>query len=309
MQALQFSRLGVVEMVEIPEPQVCAGEVIVEVDAAGVCGSDVHGIHGGFLRVPPLVMGHEFTGTVNGRRYGVNPLLSCGSCQWCQQGNEQLCPDRKLIGIHIPGGFTKRIAVPERALVEVPEGISPEAAALIEPLSVSLRGWRWGAARETDKVAVIGAGSIGLGVLHAAVNDGRNVTVCDISEHRLGIAESMGATRTVTELDETFDVIIDAVGAKATHISSVTKLSPQGLAVWIGNISADPGFDARELVRGEQNIRGSFACSRKDFEDAAQLAATIDTSWVQTLPLDQAPLAFAEISEGRSSAIKIQFRP
>ncbi len=309
MQALEFSRIGVVELVDVPEPSPGPDEVVIDVEAVGVCGSDIHGIDGGFLRVPPLVMGHEFGGMLEGRRVAVNPMLSCQACDLCRSGHDQLCANRSIIGIHIPGAFTSRIAVPRSAVVELPQGTSATAAALVEPLAVSLRGWRLAESAPDSRVAIIGAGSIGLGVLAAALRDVAEVTVVDLSAERLAVAERLGATTISASLEGTYDVIVDAVGAEATHRSSVEHLAPLGLAVWIGNASAEPGFDARELVRGEHSVRGSFAYSREDFRDAATLAGSMDTSWVETRPLEAAVESFAELRAGSAPAIKIQFTP
>jgi alcohol dehydrogenase len=139
--------------------------------------------------------------------------------------------------------------------------------------------------------------------------DGFPVTVCDLSQDRLNVAERMGAVSVTTELEGSYDIIIDAVGAEATHKTSLSRLKAHGVAVWVGNASAVAGFDAREIVRGEHTVLGSFASSQKDFRDAAQLAATLDTSWVQSMPLEDAPQAFEDIAEGRLAAIKVQFTP
>lgn len=309
MCALEFSEIGVVRLVDVSEPEAKDGEVIVEIDAAGVCGSDIHGIHGGFMRVPPLIMGHELTGTVDGRRVAVNPLISCRECGLCRSGDDQLCRERRIIGIHVAGGFAERVAVPASSLVEVPADMSASAAALIEPLAVSLRGWRHGSATPDSRVAILGAGSIGLGVLAAALIDHVAVTVVDLSRARLATAERIGAGHVTTDLEGEFDVIIDAVGAEATHRASVARLAPQGTAVWIGNVSDIAGFDAREIVRGEQVLRGSFAYSSTDFKDAAVLAQSVDTDWVESRALAEAVEVFASVGAGEAAAIKYQFVP
>lgn len=309
MKALEFSRLGVVELVDAPEPQPGPDDVLVSVAAAGICGSDVHGINGGFLREPPLIMGHEFAGMAEGRRVAVNPMLSCGHCAMCAGGNDQLCVDRSIIGIHRAGGFAERVSVPRSALVELPERLSFEAAAMIEPLAVALHAWRLAQALPDSRVAVIGAGTIGLMALSVARLDVADIVAVDVSEDRLTIAQRLGATVTATRLDGEFDVIIDAVGAAATHAASVARLAPRGTAIWIGNLSPEPAFDAKSLVRGEHRVLGSFAYSQRDFAAAARLAPKLPLDWFTTYPMAEAVDVFAALASGRPTAVKAQLRP
>src|SRR5438105_2764075 len=166
---------------EMDEPRLGDDAVIVRPDAAGICGSEIEGYLGRMAnRVPPLVMGHEFAGTVvsaargpgaewSGRRVSVNPLLSCRSCDRCRAGERNLCPERRLIGVHLAGGFAERVAVPIANLVALPDGVDPRTGALVEPLANAVHAV--GLARRlvaTDLAVVIGAGTIGIFALHAA---------------------------------------------------------------------------------------------------------------------------------------------
>ena len=121
MKALVFTGPGAVEVLDVPEPEVAEGEVLVHVRSAGICGSELHGVrHPGF-RVPPLIMGHEFTGVSDaGDPVIINPILSCGSCDLCLAGQRQICRQRAIIGVHRPGGFAERVAVPASALRPLP---------------------------------------------------------------------------------------------------------------------------------------------------------------------------------------------
>src|SRR2546430_5873096 len=114
MRALVFTAPSVVELRDVDEPAPRPGEAVLDVAVAGICGSELHGVRTPGFRIPPLIMGHEFAGTTpDGRRVAVNPLLSCGCCDRCRAGQTQLCWQRAIIGIHRPGGFAERVAVPE----------------------------------------------------------------------------------------------------------------------------------------------------------------------------------------------------
>jgi threonine dehydrogenase-like Zn-dependent dehydrogenase len=136
VRALVYTRPGVVELLDADEPQPAADEVVIEVAVVGICGSELHGIHSNDFRRPPLVMGHEFAGlTSDGRRVTVNPLISCGTCDMCFSGREQLCRTREILGIHRPGAFAQYVTVPQRAVHELPADMPFTTAAVIEPLA------------------------------------------------------------------------------------------------------------------------------------------------------------------------------
>src|SRR5665213_4356045 len=117
MKALVFTGPGVVEVRDVDDARAQQGEVIVHVDRAGICGSELHGIATPGFRVPPLIMGHEFVGhTSDGRRVAVNPLVTCGTCDMCLSGKTQACRSRSLLGVHRAGGFAERVVVPTSSL-------------------------------------------------------------------------------------------------------------------------------------------------------------------------------------------------
>jgi alcohol dehydrogenase len=305
-----FTGPGVVEMLDVDSPQAAPGEVLVEVAACGICGSELHGISKPGFREPPLVMGHEFSGTTpDGRRVTVNPVVSCGTCDLCVAGHEQLCRSRAIIGIHRPGAFTSQVAVPESAVHELPAGLSWEQAALIEPLANAVHAWALGGATEGARVGVIGAGTIGIVTQIVAQHHGAQVEVVDLSAQRLTTAERLGAARVASELTGEYDVIFDAVGAEATHAASLDHLKPAGTAIWIGLLSATSGFDAQAVVRQEKTVRGSFAYRPHEFAEAVQLAPKVDLSWATTYPLQDGPGIFTELMNGRDDVVKAVLVP
>lgn len=298
MRAMVYSAPLTLEMQDVPEPAAAPGEVVVEVAAAGICGSELEGFASRSpFRVPPLVMGHEFAGTVtgSGRRVVVNPLVSCGACDLCLLGATNVCRRRALLGVHRPGGFAERVAVPERNLVDLPDDIGWEQAAMIEPLANAVHGIRLATAHVPlpRRIGILGAGAIGLAVVVAAVRRGiPEVHAVDLLDDKLATVSAAGATWTGAALDGEYDVVVDAVGAPATRIASLEHLRPAGVAVWVGLHGAEPGFDGRDLIRGEKSVLGSFAYHHQDFAAAVPLARAVRPEWLETVTLERGVEAF-----------------
>lgn len=310
MRAMVFTGPGVVEMLDVDCPEPKPGEILVEVAACGICGSELHGISKPGFREPPLVMGHEFSGrTVDGRRVTVNPVISCGTCDRCVAGQEQLCRSRAIVGIHRAGAFTSQVAVPENSVHELPTDLSWEAAALIEPLANAVHAWGLVDVAEGARVGILGAGTIGVVSLLVAQHYGADVTVVDLAEDRLDQARTLGASNVATTLEGEFDVIFDAVGAPATHAASLAHLRPGGLTVWIGLLSASADFDAQDAVRQEKTVKGSFAYNPRDFATAVALAPQVNLGWATSFPLEQGAGIFTELMNGRSDVVKAVLRP
>jgi threonine dehydrogenase-like Zn-dependent dehydrogenase len=298
-------------MLDVDEPSPGAGEIIVNVEATGICGSELHGIRDTAFRKPPLVMGHEFVGrTDDGTRVAVNPLTSCGDCDSCRRGLTNLCRQRQLLGVHRPGGFAERVAVPEHQVVALPEALGWESAALIEPLANAVHAWGLVVSQRPRNVGVIGAGPIGLVCALVAADAGvDHLVVADIAEERLKAATRLGATETVAGLEGEFDVIFDCVGAEITHTDSISHLRPGGTAVWLGLLSANAPLDARDVVRMERSVRGSFAYTNDEFRAAVRMAPELDLDWTASFPLEQGALIFTELMGGRTDIHKAILRP
>jgi len=310
MQAMVFTAPGVVEILDVERPEPAPGEVVVKVESSGICGSELHGISKPGFRQPPLVMGHEFAGTTaDGRRVVVNPLVSCGECDLCQARRRQLCRVRSIIGIHRPGGFAQEVVVPEQMLHTLPDHLSWDQGAMVEPLANAVHAWNVAGAPTAARVGIIGAGTIGLVSLLVARRDAAEVVVTDLSQERRAMASELGADVVATELEGEFDVIIDAVGAGATHKASIDHLKPGGTTVWIGLLSPEAGFDAMDLIRSEKTIRGTFTYSNEEFARAIDLADEVDLSWATSFSLSQGADIFTQLMNGRSDVIKALLRP
>ena len=212
MKALLLVEPGVLEYTDVPEPTIEAPtDAIVRVAAAGICGSDTHGytVVGG-RRVPPLIMGHEFCGTVvelgadarhlalGDRVFMMNKEV-CGQCEACVAGAESLCQAGRVYGADLPGAFAERVRVSSRNAVALPASVSSEQGALVEPLSVVLHGLSRVNVQPGDSVAVVGAGVIGLlAVAVLALHNPRHLIVIEPNMARRGVAIRVGATGVCT---------------------------------------------------------------------------------------------------------------
>ena len=311
MRAMVFTSPGTVEMLDVADPRPEAGEVVLNVALAGICGSELHGISKPGFRQPPLVMGHEFAGTTDeGRRVTVNPIGHCGRCDLCTSGHDNLCRERSIVGIHRAGAFADKVAVPASLVHPLPEQLSWEAAAMVEPLANAVHAWNLAGAPKGARVAVIGAGTIGLVSLLAARAGGAGeVTVVDTSADRQQLAKRLGADAVGAELAEEYDVVIDAVGLPVTHTASVDRLRPGGTTVWLGLMSDEAAFDSMALVRTEKTVRGSFAYTDREFGQAIELASAVDLRWADVFPLEKGAEIFNDLMHGRSDVVKALLRP
>ena len=325
MEALVWLGPEQLAVQHVPDPVAGPGEVTITVEAAGICGSEVEGYLGRQAnRVPPLVMGHEFAGTIGaigdgvaadwvGRRVTVNPLLSCGTCAACRDGHRNVCSRRQLIGLHRPGGFGAVVAVPVTTLVPLPDGLDARLAALAEPLANGVHAVRLGTLRGVpDRAIVIGAGTIGLAALQAARAAGiAQVVVAEPHSGRRAQAATLGATETVASADDIAagaSLVIDAVGRVETRSRGIALTSGAGTFVAIGLHADAVPVSFHDLIRREIAIQGSYAYSDDDFATALRWLAE-GRAGIGPLepvrPLSAGPAAFAELARGATDAIKI----
>jgi len=308
----------------VDEPRPGDDEVLVRPDAAGICGSEIEGYLGRMPnRVPPLVMGHEFAGKVAasgrhgtwmGRRVAVNPLLSCRACARCKAGERNLCAKRRLIGVHVPGGFAERVAVPTTNLIALPDGLDPRTGALVEPLANAVHAV--GLARRVvaaERVVVLGAGAIGLFALHAAHAAGLpDVRVIEPNADRRAAAlaaGAQGAHADATELssDRSADLVIDAVGATVTRRTALDIVRPGGAVVLLGLHEDETALPFHRVVRDQITLQGSFTYTDAEFAKALDLLASgrvVLGALSNVLPLEAGPDAFASLAAGPTALVK-----
>lgn len=308
MRALVFTDPGEVVVRDEPAPVANDGEEIVTVRASGICGSELHGFRSVGFRVPPLIMGHEFVGTTSdGRRVAVNPLVTCGHCDCCDRGRPEVCRNRALLGVHRPGGFGERVAVPRSALHVLPEEVPFTAAALIEPLANAVHAWSL-VPDPPNRAAVLGAGPIGLLCAMIARTHGVDVEITDTSAARRAAAQRLGLDAKAEPTGE-YDVVLDAVGLPVTRQASIDHTRPGGTAVWIGLAKDSAEISGNTVVRGERTIRGSFAYTPDEFTRAAALAPSLDLGWTTPVSLERSAEVFYSLADGNTDIIKAVIVP
>lgn len=324
MKVLAYPAWDTLEIRDIPAPQAGPGEAVVRVAAVGICGSEVEAVASRSpRRTPPLVLGHEFCGEVEsvgpgvtevrpGDRVAANSLVSCERCDDCRRGVPHLCPERQVFGMNRPGAFAERVAAPVRALLPLPERVSPLQGALVEPLANGVHVWSMVRPRFPETVVVIGCGAIGLMALQVAKAGGAmRLVAVDTNDGRLAMAHAVGAeplfnpTRdaVVTEVraftkGRGADVAIDAVGTPAARRTAVEVVRPGGEVVWIGLHDDASEVSGRDVVLGERRISGSYAVTYSDLQSAIALFAhgKIDIDpWIRPFALDDGARVFRDL--------------
>ena len=322
-----------------PEPG--RNEVLLRVGAVGICGSEIEGYLGNnSLRVPPLIMGHEFSGEVVavgphegdaqvpavGQRVTANPLISCGQCVYCRAGKAHICSHRRLIGAHQPGAFAEYVVVPSSALISLPEQLDIKTAALAEPFSVAIHAVNLGQVGEGTGVVVWGAGSIGLLVMCAArVERASRIIAVDTNPQRMQAARLVGAQEVldaregnvaerVRELmaDMPNVVVFDAVGRSVTRQAAVTAAGSGATVVLVGLHDSETTFEVNNMIRSEVTLIGSYAYTMQEFRRAVELLAMGEVpteAWMDVRGLDAGPDSFVELVDSPGAATKIMLIP
>lgn len=313
-------------------------EVKLKVAACGICGSELESYKNKSpRRPPPLVMGHEFCGTIAevgadvtdwkvGAKVVSNSLVPCGKCVRCKRGDTHLCADRQIFGMHRPGAFAEYVNVPARCLITWPENVPAEAAALAEPMANGIHVVRVSKHLPAGIVLVIGAGPIGLFCQQALqVLRGSKVYVADLSPERLAVAKKLGAVRVINPREEDVakvmlevtggegaDLSVDAVGASITKKTSIEAIRPGGGSVWIGLHENEMSLDSYGLTLPEKQIIGSYAASIEELQHALDLMSEgkVDAhSWVQRFSLDDGVEAFGRMLAAKGNDIKAVICP
>jgi threonine dehydrogenase-like Zn-dependent dehydrogenase len=318
MRALVWHGGDRLEVEALPEPTPGEGEVLLEVELAGICGSDLHPYRGHpGPRRPPLVLGHEAVGSVQGQpgRFVVFPLVVCGACAACRRGEENLCERRGLLGLDRQGVFAERVPVRADALVPVPDGLDPHVAVLVEPLATSLSALRIDHVDAGDTVLVLGGGPIGLLAVYTALARGARVTCAEPVAERRALAERFGATTVLADAADAApgeaDVAVDAVGIEQTLRAAVAGVRSGGVVALVGLGQAEGSMPAGDLVRRGVTVRGHYAYTRRDFEDALALLAASPppVDWLTVLDLGEGAEGFRILVEEPAAAAKVLLTP
>jgi 2-desacetyl-2-hydroxyethyl bacteriochlorophyllide A dehydrogenase len=337
MRAAVIEKPYVVEFKDVAPPVITRNdEVLIKVAVTGICGSEIHAYHGTHpFRIPPVISGHEMTGVVVetgkevqsvaiGDRVTVEPQYGCGLCRYCKVGDYHLCPRKKVLGTQEwTGSFGEYIVVPEHTVIRLPEGVSFEQGALIEPLAVGVHAVRQAKVGLGDKVAVLGAGPIGLALMLAAKASGATRTfITDVSDYNLEIAAKLGSTYTINPLKENpvefirnstngdgVDVAFLAIGLEPVLNDALKVVKKGGKVSEVALFGSHPKVEISFVQNREISVIGSNMYTRSDFEIAAEAIAAgiFDTGLLisKILPIHQAREAMELVDKKTENVIKV----
>lgn len=341
MKALVWEAARTMTLREEPAPTAAADEIVLRVAYAGICGSELSGYLGhNALRLPPLIMGHEFAGEIVelgalvpefkpdlalGSLVTVNPLWYCGDCEFCAAGLNQLCGNRRLIGAHRPGAFAEYVCAPAKLALPLPDGMDARIGALTEPVGCAVRiGELAGDVADADCL-IIGAGPIGLLSLQMLQYQGAaRVFIAEIDGARLAMGEALGgipiqpsAVDTVEMVRDATDgagvaVSLDAVGSALTREQCVAATKASGRLILSGLHEESSAMPVAAMIRSEITAVGSFAYTPANFARALELLAAgairLDP-WVREAPLDEGGTWFERLIEAPGDVSKVLLKP
>lgn len=331
MKALVYTAPFKLDFREEPDPAPHNDEVVVAVEAVGICGSDMHAYHGHDSRRPaPFVLGHEAAGLIvsgprSGERVTINPLVVDPDCPFAVGGRPHLSPTRQILSMPPrPGAFAERVRVPERNLVTIGDDLDVVHAALAEPISVSYHAVNHGVrllARplSASRCVVLGGGAIGLAAaLVLAMQGAAEILLGETNPARRATAERSGPFsvyepgNAAEPAESSVDLVIDAVGASATRAAASRMIRPGGVIVHAGLLPGLDGLDVRKVTLQEVIFSGTYCYTPTEFREVVTALAAGrlgDLSWFETRSLADGARAFADIDAGTLAAAKIVLRP
>jgi 2-desacetyl-2-hydroxyethyl bacteriochlorophyllide A dehydrogenase len=303
MKALMYDAKETLSVENIPEPIAGSGYAKLKVIYGGLCGSDIHMAEGALRRVvKPVVPCHEFIGNIVeiiektggdsgfkvGDRVTAEPLISCGVCEACKKGNYHVCRSLGLYGTDKNGGFAEYVIVPIDKLLHIPENISDEKAALVEPTACAVHMVNRVGVNVGDSVLILGAGPIGmLLAMVTRLAGATTIVLSDINEFRMNMAKELGFevidARTAKRADylmpvgaEGYDICMEVASTKATLFNALELAKVRGKVLAAGVFSFDPEIPFREMIYKELTIIGSRVYRIWDFKTALELLSRED---------------------------------
>ncbi|QKV91104.1 zinc-dependent alcohol dehydrogenase family protein [Streptomyces sp. NA02950] len=327
MRAAVIEAPGKVTVETVPDPTPGPREVVVDVAACGLCGTDLHILQGEFAPTLPIIPGHEFAGQVVGigsgvtelavgDRVAVDPSLHCHECRYCRIGRGNLCDNWNAIGVSVPGGAAEFAVAPVANCVKLPEHVEMADAALIEPLSCAVRGYDVLHGNLGAEVLIYGSGTMGLMMLELAKRTGAtSVDVVDINADRLSTAGTLGCSRSAAsaaELEQPrgWDVVIDATGNQAAIQDGLGRVAKAGtfLQFGVSDYATRATIEPYKIYNQEITITGSMAVLHS-YERAAGLFASgvLDPEVFisHRLPLEEYPAALDRFRSGEGRKIVV----
>jgi len=330
MQALVYTDTQTLIYKEEKNPNLVNGESIIKVSASGICGSDMHAYHGkDNRRIPPLILGHEVSGIIDkgkeiGKKVVLNPLITCGSCDYCKNEREHLCSKRIILGMNRPierqGGFAEYVSIPDKNIYELPKNIDIKEAPISEPCAVAIHAVELSEKNlfksiNESKVLVIGAGAIGLlcGLIISKIKHCKEITIVEPNDKRLKESlkhlDADGFKPNNKDLPaDSFDIVFDTVGLEVTRKQAISCVKPGGIIIHIGLTQPSGSFDFRKTTLQEITFIGTYCYTNKDFEKTLNILAnkTIGSlNWIEYRKLKDGSSAFKEIHDGKCTSPKI----
>ena len=343
MRAMQLTEYKKLELVEIDQPEIEPNELLISIQACGICGSDVHGYDGSSgRRIPPLVMGHEAAGTVAaigsnvtkhkvGDRITFDSMISCDNCDACAKGKTNLCQSRRVLGVSCEtyrqaGCFAEFAKVPEHIVYSIPDDLPFEHAALVEPVSVAVHAVALLDIEAGSTGVVVGTGMIGLLVVQALIAAGcTNVIAVDVDDHKLGLAVELGAAhglnaKNVDVVEEVLkltdghgaDLAIEVVGKTQPLQTAVDCVRLGGQVGLVGNLQPNVDLPLQKVVTRELKLVGSCG-SCGEYPECIELMASgkikVAPLISEISPLDRGPEFFDRLYNHEPKLMKVVLQP
>jgi L-iditol 2-dehydrogenase len=342
MKALLLSKYRQLEVAETANPNIGDDDVLIRVEACGICGSDVHGYDGSSgRRIPPIVMGHEAAGTIvevgsgvrglsQGDRVTLDSTVYCGQCTNCLRGQINLCDQRQVLGVSCgeyrrAGAFAEYVAAPARIVHKLADSISFPEASMLEAVAVAMHAVSLAETPPDSTALVIGAGTIGLLILQALRGTGcSRVFITDVDSTRLKLAKELGATETILADADTLarvsalsggmgvDVALEAVGRTETIKSAIQSVRKGGTVVLVGNISPEVTIPLQVVVSRQIRLQGSCASSGEyphAIELMAKGAINVKPLISAIAPLEDGPRWFERLYSHEPNLMKVVLAP
>jgi len=329
MRAAFIEKPGTVVVKKISRPVPEPGELLIEVRASGICGTDIHIFHGDYVGNYPIIPGHEFAGVVSamgsditrfqiGDAVAVEPNIACDNCPACLENRQNYCENWRAVGVLIPGAMAEFVVVPEKAVFPIAD-LPFQTGAFVEPLSCVLHGIERCGIRMGDRVLILGAGPIGILLSQSIRSNGASeITQVDRNAARLRLAADYGAEHTHESLNgiptDSFDIVIDATGVPALMAKTIDYVRFGGKILLFGVPPQDGRFDipAFPIFRKGLTILSSFTSVRNTYQAIKMLSSgSIDVSRLVShkLSLDEFATGMKMIEQGTGDALKIQIEP
>jgi D-arabinitol dehydrogenase (NADP+) len=329
VKAAQIQRPNILEIIDLPTPQPAEDELLIQVMASGICGTDIHIFRGEYLGAYPIIPGHEFSGLVSavgkgvsrfkpGDRVAVEPNIACNNCTNCLNNRQNFCLNWQAVGVTRPGGMAQSVTAPEKACFEIAD-LPYEAGAFVEPLSCVLHGMQRLSASLADKILILGAGPIGCLLLQVARLQGAaKITVVDKNRSRLEASQAFGADQLCFSLDDlpkdAFDAVIDATGALPVLSRSLDFARPGGKILWFGVPPSGQSMPIEPFTvfRKGLTVLSSFTSVRNSTQALDLLrSGRITTAGLVShrLPLEEFQKGIESIERSEPGVMKVQIQP